>query len=343
MIVSHCDKLVNKELWRPHAFAKEFGHIENDLVNCFNHVVLLGHKMKTFWEGFEKISCRLKDAKNRPIILKLKDWPSTEDFAEVLPSRFQDLMNALPLPEYTHRNGIFNLASRLPEFFVKPDLGPKMYNAYGSAATPRSGSTNLHLDISDAVNMMLYVGIPEDDKENAEKVAALSAMDEAGCCELTKKRVLHDGEKPGALWHIFDPEDADKIRDLLNKVAKERGETIEPHHDPIHDQSWYLDDELRRRLLEEYSVIGYTIVQFLGDAVFIPAGAPHQVRNLHSCIKAAEDFVSPENMNYCFRMTQEFRHLSDTHSNHEDKLQVKNIIYHAVKDAIAVLQKNNPV
>ena len=47
-----------------------------------------------------------------------------------------------------------------------------------------------------------------------------------------------------------------------------------------------------------------------------------QVRNLHSCIKAAEDFVSPENMDYCFKMTQEFRLLSDTHSNHEDKLQV---------------------
>ena len=47
-----------------------------------------------------------------------------------------------------------------------------------------------------------------------------------------------------------------------------------------------------------------------------------QVRNLHSCIKCAEDFVSPENMNSCFKMTQEFRHLSDTHSNHEDKLQV---------------------
>ncbi len=48
-----------------------------------------------------------------------------------------------------------------------------------------------------------------------------------------------------------------------------------------------------------------------------------QVRNLHSCIKAAEDFVTPENLHYCFKMTQEFRHLSDTHSNHEDKLQVK--------------------
>ncbi len=48
-----------------------------------------------------------------------------------------------------------------------------------------------------------------------------------------------------------------------------------------------------------------------------------QVRNLHSCVKAAEDFVSPENMDYCFKMTQEFRLLSDTHSNHEDKLQVR--------------------
>ena len=60
-------------------------------------------------------------------------------------------------------------------------------------------------------------------------------------------------------------------------MAKERGETIEPHHDPIHDQSWYLDEELRVRLLDEYGVTGYTIVQCLGDAVFIPAGAPHQV------------------------------------------------------------------
>lgn len=47
-----------------------------------------------------------------------------------------------------------------------------------------------------------------------------------------------------------------------------------------------------------------------------------QVRNLHSCIKVAEDFVSPEHLNHCFRLTQEFRQLSETHTNHEDKLQV---------------------
>lgn len=55
------------------------------------------------------------------------------------------------------------------------------------------------------------------------------------------------------------------------------GEPIEPNSDPIHDQNWYLDEILRERLLRDYGVEGYTIVQCVGDAIFIPAGAPHQV------------------------------------------------------------------
>ena len=43
---------------------------------------------------------------------------------------------------------------------------------------------------------------------------------------------------------------------------------------------------------------------FLGDTVFIPAGACHQVRNLHNCIKIAEDFVSPELASNCLHLTQ---------------------------------------
>lgn len=75
---------------------------------------------------------RLKDDETgRPAMLKLKDWPPGDDFREILPRRFKDLMKALPLPHYTHRDGTHNLASRLPECFVKPDLGPKMYIAYG--------------------------------------------------------------------------------------------------------------------------------------------------------------------------------------------------------------------
>ena len=57
----------------------------------------------------------------------------------------------------------------------------------------------------------------------------------------------------------------------------ERKNKLDPSQDPIHDQSWYLDRDLRKRLCDEYNVSGYPIVQCLGDAVFIPAGAPHQV------------------------------------------------------------------
>ena len=84
---------------------------------------------------------------------------------------------------------------------------------------------------------------------------------------------------------------------------------------------------------------GYAIIQCEGDTVFIPAGAAHQVRNLHNCIKIAEDFVSPENTSHCLHLTQEFRHLTEWHTNHEDKLQIKNIIYHAVKCAVTVLRE----
>ena len=91
----------------------------------------------------------------------------------------------------------------------------------------------------------------------------------------------------------------------------------------------YLDGALRKRLWQEERVKGWAIIQCIGDAIFIPAGAPHQVsfflnqnaqvhlksllddlvtmmvvnisawfamqvQNLTSCIKVAEDFVSPE-------------------------------------------------
>ena len=48
--------------------------------------------------------------------------------------------------------------------------------------------------------------------------AAVSAMKKAGCCERTMSRVLKARERPGALWHIYDPRDADRIRQLLTEV-----------------------------------------------------------------------------------------------------------------------------
>ncbi|XP_005173197.2 lysine-specific demethylase 3B isoform X3 [Danio rerio] len=342
VLVSGIHRKLKEHLWRPEAFSEEFGDQDVDLVNCRNCAIISDVKVREFWDGFQVISKRLQGSDGQPMVLKLKDWPPGEDFRDMMPTRFNDLMDNLPLPEYTKRDGRLNLASRLPNFFVRPDLGPKMYNAYGLISTEdrKVGTTNLHLDVSDAVNVMVYVGIPEG--ENDQESEVMQTIEEGDVDDMTKRRVYEIKEKPGALWHIYAAKDAEKIRELLRKVGEEQGQENPPDHDPIHDQSWYLDQTLRRRLYEEYGVQGWSIVQFLGDAVFIPAGAPHQVHNLYSCIKAAEDFVSPEHVKHCFRLTQEFRHLSNTHTNHEDKLQVKNIIYHAVKDAVATLKAHEP-
>ncbi|XP_029448721.1 lysine-specific demethylase 3A isoform X2 [Rhinatrema bivittatum] len=340
VMVSGVHHKLNSEIWRPESFRREFGDQEADLVNCRTNGIITGATVGDFWEGFEDIPSRLKSKEGDPMVLKLKDWPPGEDFRDMMRTRFDDLMNNIPLPEYTRRDGKLNLASRLPSYFVRPDLGPKMYNAYG-LITPEDrkfGTTNLHLDVSDAANVMVYVGIPKGEPDQEQEV--LKTIQDGDADELTIKRFIESKEKPGALWHIYAAKDTEKIRQFLKKISEEQGQENPVDHDPIHDQSWYMDRALRKRLYQEHGVQGWAIVQFLGDAVFIPAGAPHQVHNLYSCIKVAEDFVSPEHVKHCFWLTQEFRYLSHTHTNHEDKLQVKNVIYHAVKDAIGILRAN---
>jgi len=82
-------------------------------------------------------------------------------------------MRVLPLKDYTLRDGNLNLAARLPACFVRPDLGPKMYSAYGNAGNRDSAkqlmsTTNLHLDVSDAVNVMVYVAISHKNENQDE-------------------------------------------------------------------------------------------------------------------------------------------------------------------------------
>lgn len=69
---------------------------------------------------------------------------------------------------------------------------------------------------------MVFVGIPDDGPGGKAVLesAALQAIDNAGCDIITKRRVREVYEVPGALWHIFDAVDADKMRDFLNKVCR---------------------------------------------------------------------------------------------------------------------------
>ncbi|KAL0305993.1 UNVERIFIED_CONTAM: Lysine-specific demethylase [Sesamum radiatum] len=67
-----------------------------------------------------------------PEMLKLKDWPPSDKFEDLLPRHCDEFIRALPFQEYTDpRTGFLNLAVKLPASVIKPDMGPKTYIAYG--------------------------------------------------------------------------------------------------------------------------------------------------------------------------------------------------------------------
>ncbi|XP_047311483.1 lysine-specific demethylase JMJ25-like [Impatiens glandulifera] len=290
-----------------------------------------------------------------PEMLKLKDWPPYDKFEDLLPRHFDEFINILPFQEYTDpRAGFLNIAVKLPSGVLKPDMGPKSYIAYGIFEELGRGDsvTKLHLDMSDAVNILTHNAEIEVD---AEQQAAIKSLKKKHMAQDYKENIITDremnqvcsdpvevetNERSGgdALWDIFRREDVPKLQEYLRKHSREFRHiycsTVEQVIHPIHDQSFYLTMDHKRKLKDEYGVEPWTFEQRLGEAVFIPAGCPHQVRNLKSCTKVAVDFVSPENINECLRLTEEFRHLPKGHRAKEDKLEIKKMIVHAMNRAI---------
>eukprot|EP00850_Spirogloea_muscicola_P021382 SM000247S08271 [mRNA] locus=s247:45272:49281:+ [translate_table: standard] len=290
-----------------------------------------------------------------PEMLKLKDWPPSSFFHERLPQHNAEFISSLPLQEYTHpRKGILNLATKLPEGCIIPDLGPKTYIAYGWPEELGEGDsvTKLHCDMSDAVNVLTHAHDATYEGLRGNIAHALARRQGKADSRIgTHEPLPVRGEEEtsssgqmlgGALWDIFRRPDVPKLRAYLMEHWKEfrhlDNKPLQKVVHPIHDQVFYLTDDHKRKLKDEYGIEPWTFQQHVGDAVFIPAGCPHQVRNLKSCIKVAVDFVSPENVSECVRLTEEFRLLPVQHRAKEDKLEVKKMVFNAAVHAVARLR-----
>ncbi|KAK9681506.1 hypothetical protein RND81_10G007400 [Saponaria officinalis] len=289
-----------------------------------------------------------------PEMLKLKDWPPSDTFENLLPRHGDEFMSALPFQEYTDlRHGILNLGTMLPPSFLKPDLGPKPYIAYGVRQELGRGDsiTKLHCDMSNAVNILMHTTDVPLSKDQIRAITALKKKHKAQ--DRRELRSQHDeldldacvsqDGAGAALWDIFRREDVPKLEAYLRKHFTEFRNSyccpVEQVLHPIHDQSFYLTLEHKRKLKEEYGIEPWTFEQKLGEAVFIPAGCPHQVRNLKSCTKVAADFVSPESIKECLRLTEEFRRLPKVHKAREDKLEIKKMVVHGLSQALKRLDE----
>ncbi|KFK36435.1 hypothetical protein AALP_AA4G123900 [Arabis alpina] len=321
-----------------------------DCLDCCEDLV----NLHEFFVGYTK---GRYDRMGWPQLLKLKDWPPSKTFKENLPRHCEEFLCSLPLKQYTHpRSGPLNIAVKLPEKCLKPDMGPKTYVAYGLAQEYGRGDsvTKLHIDMSDAVNVLTHIAEVPIDQTKQSKIEELKkAHAKQDAKELfssvpnykEKMQILENtsevkvDEKGGALWDIWHREDTPKLEKYIVKHHKEFrhffcSPVTQVVH-PIHDQSFYLSRYHISKLKEEFGIEPWTFVQKLGDAVLlIPVGCPHQVRNLKSCTKVALDFVSPENVGECFRLTKEYRLLPPNHHSKEDKLQIKKMVVSAVDEAL---------
>ncbi|XP_010235136.2 lysine-specific demethylase JMJ25 [Brachypodium distachyon] len=295
---------------------------------------------------------------NWPCMLKLKDWPSSDSFEQVLPKHGAVYTDSLPFQPYTNKkSGSLNISTFLPDDILKVDLGPKSYIAYGVTQELGRGDsvTKLHSDLSDAVNVLMHTTKVAPSTEQETDIMKLKekhkAQDkrELGGVEIemdgdAKGKLSPDYEdQQGALWHIFKREDVPKLEKYLREHSKEfrhvHCSRVNKVYNPVHDETFYLTKNHMKKLKDEYGVQPWTIVQKLGEAVFIPAGCPHQVRNLQSCTKIALDFVSPENIGQCMMLCEDYRLLPKAHRAKEDKLEVKKMIVHAVQHAVNTLKE----
>ncbi|XP_066397318.1 lysine-specific demethylase JMJ26-like isoform X6 [Miscanthus floridulus] len=281
-----------------------------------------------------------------PEMLKLKDWPTSDHFENILPSHGTTYINSLPFQPYTNlKSGLLNVSALLPGDILKLDMGPKSFIAYGYAQELIRGDsvTKLHCDLSDAVNVLMHIAEVEPSEEQKKGIRNLkirhAEQDKKKCLgnssidgNETSMEHAHissvscEDDEAGALWDIFRREDVGKLKEYLIKHSKEFRHMyccpVEKIFNPVHEEKFYLTNKHKRELKKEYGIEPWTFVQRLGDAVFIPAGCPHQVRNLKSCTKIALDFVSPENIQQCLSLTEDFRILPVGHRAKEDKLEV---------------------
>ncbi|XP_075503003.1 lysine-specific demethylase JMJ28-like isoform X1 [Primulina tabacum] len=160
----------------------------------------------------------------------------------------------------------------------------------------------------------------------------LGADVESSCSSEDK----HGINSCGAQWDIFRRQDVPKLLEYLKRHSKElnNGSCYLKNAHPILDQTIFLDAFHKLKLKEEFDIQPWNFDQYPGEAVFIPAGCPYQIRKLKSCVNVVLDFVSPENATQCIKLAEEIRLLPVQHKAKTKLLEVRRMVLHGISEAV---------
>ncbi|XP_062055385.1 lysine-specific demethylase hairless isoform X2 [Lepus europaeus] len=273
-----------------------------------------------FWDGFSRPEIRPRSDEGSVLLLHraLGDEDS---------SRVENLDASLPLREYCAHHGKLNLASYLPPGPSLQPLEPKLWAAYGvSPHRGHLGTKNLCVEVADLVSILAHAEGPLPAWHRAQK-DVLAGLDGEG--------LWSPGSQVSTVWHVFRAQDAQRIRRFLQMVCPAVAGTLEPGA----PGSCYLDTGLRRRLREEWGVSCWTLLQAPGEAVLVPAGAPHQVQGLVSTVSVTQHFLSPETCALSAQLCHQGPSLPTAH-----RLlyaQMDWAVFQAVKVAVGTLQETD--
>ncbi|XP_057544133.1 lysine-specific demethylase JMJ28 isoform X2 [Amaranthus tricolor] len=144
-------------------------------------------------------------------------------------------------------------------------------------------------------------------------------------------------ESCGAQWDVFRRQDIPKLLDYMTKHVDEISSRDGLSNDVVHpilDGNFYLDTVHKKQLKQEFEIEPWTFNQCLGEAVFIPAGCPYQIKYIKSCINISAGFISPENASECIKLINEIRVLPNDHKAKQLKLEVEKMTIWSVDEAI---------
>ncbi|CAL4914364.1 unnamed protein product [Urochloa decumbens] len=319
-------------------------------------------ELKQFIEGYSDDNM---GGGGRFLMLKLKEWPRPSVLEEFLLCHRPEFIVNFPLVDFIHpRWGLLNLAAKLPQDALQPEVGMKLLIAYGSRQELGQGDPvmNLTINMADVVHMLMHAAevhnqcpkrLPSNGSERISNGTSahvpnldLDVREQeykhtiSHCEEATANNL--EWSQASAVWDVFHRQDVPKLNEYLAAHQEEFGASCQAVLSvkyPIYDQTVYLNNYHKKALKDQYGIEPRTFHQHIGEAVFIPTGCPFQVKNLQSTVQLALNFLSPESLPESVRMAQEIRCLPNGHVAKLKMLEVKKISIYAASSAVREIQR----